>query len=318
MVHADEVKIQVEAAVLGGPELAALDAGRRVPGGAAVGRVIAVGEAAAHLDGKRVLCGPFSACGECGVCRRGVPAGCPARVRLGIDVDGAFAGEITTRARWLLALDGPLEGALPGPEVAALPREAALAYEMLTRAGVAPGETTLWLGGGAVAAFGVALARSKGAAAFEPTAEELALAPDDLVAACRARAAAEAQAPVDLPWRVFEVSARPVSRGLAAALVGPGATLALATAEAVGGPGGGGRELAEALAGDVTVLAVAGAHPDLYAELAALAIRGELDLASAVEIHPREALDTLPGRLRRGELTRLPIVRFPQDPHRDR
>jgi hypothetical protein len=60
----------------------------------------------------------------------------------------------------------------------------------------------------------------------------------------------------------------------------------------------------------VTVLSVAGAHPDLYPELAALAARGELDLAAAVEVHPREALPSLPDRLRRGELARLPVVRF--------
>jgi threonine dehydrogenase-like Zn-dependent dehydrogenase len=300
----DEVKVAVEAAVLAAPELAA----PRVPGGACVGRVVAAGEAAAHLDGKRVLVGPYVACGECGVCRRGVPAGCPARARFGFELDGALAGELVARARWLCALDGPLEGAVPGPEAAALPREAALALEMLSRAGVAPGETTIWLGGGAVARFGAALARARGAVALEPAREELALAPDPLVAALRARAAAEAQAPADLPWRVFEVSARPAARARAAALVGPGATLVLCTADTAGGPGGG--DLGDLVERDVTLLAVAGPHPDLVPEAVALAVRGELDLASAVEIVPRDALAELPDRLRRGQLARLPIVWF--------
>ncbi len=302
------MRVAVDAAVFGPAELAALDAGTgRAPGGAAAGRVVATGEAAAHLHGQRVLVGPFSACGECGACRRGVPGGCPARLRLGIDVDGALAGEVTVASRWLLPLSGPLEGALPGPEAAALPREAALAYEMLSRAGVAPGETTWWLGGGAIAGFGAQLARARGAVALEIAGDDQRLGPDALLAACRARNVAAGQ-PGDAPWRVFEVSAQPGWRTRAAALALPGSTLVLASGEATGGRGGG--DLGAALERDVTLLSVAGAHPDLLPELAALAVRGELDLAAAIEIHPRAAVAELVARLRRGAAPRVPIVRL--------
>lgn len=295
----DEVLVEVEAAVVGAPEAAALDAGTSyAPGGAAVGAVTRAGDAATHLVGKRVLVGPIAACGECDVCRRGYPAGCAAHARPGLERDGALASHVVAKSRWVLALDGALDGATPGPAAAALPREAALAHEMLARAGVAPGETTLWLGSGAVADFGLALARDRGATALELTAGERGLPADELLASVRARAAALA-APQG-PWRVFEVSGRAAWRRRAAALATPGSTLVAAASDEDG--------LAGALSRDLVVHTVAAAHPDLLPEVVALAVRGVLDLAAAVEIHPIAKLDDVLAALRRGQLSRLPIV----------
>ncbi len=116
----DEIAIAVEAST---------------PAGGIVGRVDETGEAARDLIGVRVLAGPFSACGECDVCRRGRVAVCPAR-----ETTVVADGRAICRARWVTPLTGPLEGALPGPSAALVPGEAALAYEMFARAGVAPGE----------------------------------------------------------------------------------------------------------------------------------------------------------------------------------
>src|SRR5262249_34968058 len=96
----DDLLVAVEAAVVGPPEALALDlAPGRTPGGAAVGRVAAAGAAAAHRVGERVVVGPARPCFECDVCRRGHPAVCPARLRLGLDVDGALASHVVARAR---------------------------------------------------------------------------------------------------------------------------------------------------------------------------------------------------------------------------
>jgi hypothetical protein len=75
----------------------------------------------------------------------------------------------------------------------------------------------------------------------------------------------------------------------AAALAGPRATLTV-LAGADGAP-----ELAAALAREVSVLGVAGPHPDLVLEAAALVAKGELDLAAGVVVRrpdeppPRDA-----------------------------
>jgi D-arabinose 1-dehydrogenase-like Zn-dependent alcohol dehydrogenase len=294
----DDLLVAVEAAVVGAPETWTLDEGAPfAPGGAAVGTVVAAGSAAAHRLGERALVGPARACFECDVCRRGHPAVCPARVRLGLDADGALASHVVARARATTALAGPLAGAVPGPEAALLAREAALAYEMVVRAGVAPGETTVWVGGGAIARLGEAIARAKGATAWSPAADERALAPATAAALMRARlldAGATA-----LPHKVFETSARAAGRARAAALAGPGATLVL-----LAGVAAGARDATPVPAAildlDALVVGVAGAHPDLVPELAALAARGELDLAGAADIRPFADLPAILAELRTG------------------
>jgi threonine dehydrogenase-like Zn-dependent dehydrogenase len=275
----DDLLVAVEAAVVGAPEALVLSQGRPfAPGGAAVGRVVATGAAAAHRLDERVLVGPVRACFECDVCRRGHPTVCPRRLTLGIDADGALASHVVTRARATTGLVGLLAKVAPGPEAALLAREAPLAYWMLVRAGVAPGDVTIWIGGGPIAALGLALARAKGVSGFAPLADELALTPDAGAAALRARLAA---AGANLPPRIFEVSAAADGRARAAALAGPGTTLVLLAAAAAGAsehvpiP-------AALLDDDVTIVGVAGAHPDLVPELCALVARGELDLGEAV------------------------------------
>jgi threonine dehydrogenase-like Zn-dependent dehydrogenase len=85
------------------------------------------------------------------------------------------------------------------------------------------------------------------------------------------------------PWFVFETGGRADAQSLALALAGPGATVVLA-APAATGAAPGAVDVGAALDREVTVISVAGAHPDLLVDVAALAIRGELDLAGAAEV----------------------------------
>ncbi len=294
----DEVVIEVEAAAFAAPELRALaEATGRAPGAAAVGRVVRAGAAAAHLLTKRVVAGPTLACGDCDVCRRGHVAICGNARRYGVDVDGAFASHLVAPARWVLALDGPFAGLCSGPEAAALAREAPLAYEMLARAGVAPGETTIWLGDSPVASLGTGVARAKGATPFVISPEEHELSPRALKDAIAARAGPP-------PWRVFETSGGSLGRRRALVLAAPGGTLvALAPGDVAP------LVLDDALAAEVAIVGVAGPHPDLYPEVAALAARGEIDLAAAVTVVPSEDIPSLPERLRAGGGARLLVAR---------
>jgi threonine dehydrogenase-like Zn-dependent dehydrogenase len=306
----DDLLVAVEAAVVGPPEVLALDLWRGLgsglaPGGAAVGRVVAAGAAAGHRVGERVLVGPARACFECDVCRRGHPAVCPLRLRLGLDADGALASHVVTRARATTGLVGPLEGAAPGPEAALLAREAALAYDMAVRAGVAPGDVAVWFGTGPIAQLGAAVTRALGAATFAPTAEELALPAADGAAAIGARLRAAGST---LPPRVFEVSARTAGRERAAALAGPGATLVLLSASAAGCPEAPPLSAA-VLDADVTIVGVAGAHPDLLPELAALVARGELDLTGAAPLRPWAEVPAIVAELRAGATDAVVVAR---------
>ena len=76
------------------------------------------------------------------------------------------------------------------------------------------------------------------------------------------------------PWRLIATSPQGVE--VAARLAGPRATLTvLANSPTPALPG-------ELLAREVTIIGVAGPHPDLIVEAAALCVKGEIDLAGGV------------------------------------
>jgi threonine dehydrogenase-like Zn-dependent dehydrogenase len=219
---------------------------------------------------------------------------------LGRDVDGAFAGRVTARRRWACPLDGALAEAAPGPEAAALPREAALAYALFARAGVAPGEVAIWLGDGPVAAFGVDIAGARGAHALVLTAEERGLAPDELLVAVRRRAEAAGQS--GWGWKVFEVSGRAGWRRRALALAGgSGGLAALAAGSLVGVDEDEAMALAGLVDGEGTVVTVAAPHPDLVPELAAMAQKREIDLVARVRVARIADLEAEVAQMRRGQ-----------------
>ena len=300
----DSVLVRVQACVFGAPErMSSTDV---VPGGAAVGTVVRAGSEAAHLLHRRVVVGPEQACGECDVCRRGTPVLCPKGHHLGRDVHGALATEVKARARWLCALGDELSGAaLDSPAAALIGREAAWAYTMFARAGVAPGEPVFVVGHDVVARLLVEVAIAKGVrpmAVFPAeqtgfadwiattSAVPVAVAdPGELAAA--ALAAATAGGHGRRPWFVFETSGTGAGRALALALAVPGTRWILLARRALGldaseaSPSGSTSartiDIDVVTAMDGTVVGVTGAHPDLFPEVAALVVRGELDIAGA-------------------------------------
>ncbi len=258
----------------------------RVPGVAAVGRVTAVGAAADEWLGARVLVPSSAPCGECDRCRRGGAVLCPTGATHGVDGPGALATHMTAAARWLCRLDGAL--ALPGPAAAALGGELAVAYALYARAGIGPREPTIIWGRGALARLCMAVLAAKAAPAVLAT-DDPALAGATTIGLDPAAADAALRDHGARPRKVLVADASLLPAALAAA--GPRATVVVAT-----GPG---RPAApamplDALAQEVTIAGVAGCHPDLVPELAALAVRGDLDLASLVEV---VTVDALAGRL---------------------
>lgn len=308
----DQVLVRVEASVIGEPELHHVTC---TPGGAAVGTVARTGQDATHLLGKRVLVGPEQACGECDVCRRAHAVVCPHGAHLGRTADGTLATAVVARARWLCVLEGELSGVpgLDGSAAALLAREAAWAYAMFARAGVAPGEPVVIVGGNVVARFLAQIAVAKGVrpmvlvhaedqafAQWVETHGGVALRPDTAeahAAQSAARVAAEHGGFGKRPWYVFETSARTEARHVALGLAGPGVRLTLLGRGACGhrepGPL---LPVDSVMDADGMILGVAGAHPDLLPEVAALVVRGELDVAQAADVTPMDELT--PERVR--------------------
>jgi 6-hydroxycyclohex-1-ene-1-carbonyl-CoA dehydrogenase len=251
------------------------------PSGAAVGVVDDASEGSAVLLGKRVLVGPLDPCGQCEVCRRGGAAVCPAAKRR----DGIGA-RVRVASRWVVALGDGLE--LPVPAAAAVAGDVATAYTLYARTGLGSREPVVIVGDNAITRFLVEIVRAKG---ITPTV----LASDDdawrdwllskgaaVVRADDARvheavtAAIATQGLGARPWRVIATAAAGLPR--AAELAGPRATLTVyadATSPALPGA---------VLAREVTVIGVAGPHPDLIVEAAAMCVKGEIDLAGGVSV----------------------------------
>jgi D-arabinose 1-dehydrogenase-like Zn-dependent alcohol dehydrogenase len=232
---------------------------------AGVGRVIAGGEPI----GPRVLVGPIDPCGECDVCRRGGAAVCPLARRR--DALGATA---TVARRWLVELGDGLD--LPSPSAAAVAGDVALAYTMYARAGVAPREPVVVVGGSPIGRFLIEVLLAKGiapaAVAHPGTWADWLRAKAVAVGTDRAQIgeAFAAHGVGARPWRVFCVD--PAAIPLAVALAGPRSTLTLLAAGAAPAIAG------DALAREVTIIGVAGPHPDLVVEAAAMCAKREIDL----------------------------------------
>lgn len=243
--------------------------------GAAVGLVDDATEGSAVLLGKRVLVAPNDPCGQCEVCRRGGAAVCAfAKPR------GPIGKRLRVASRWTVALGNGLD--LPMPAAAAVPGDVTTAYTLYARTGLGPREPVVVVGGNAVARFLVEILRGKGItptviASGDEAWKSWLIGKGAAVVEAQHEAVASAvsaQGMGNRPWRVIATS--PDSVPVAANLAGARATLtALANAETPALPG-------ELLTREVTIIGVAGPHPDLIVEAAALCVKGEIDLAGGV------------------------------------
>lgn len=240
------------------------------PSGACVGKVDDANEKSAILLGKRVLVGAADPCGQCDVCRRGGAAVCPQlRRRTGAE------RRVRASTRWLVALDDGLE--LPLPAAAAVAGDVAIAYTLYARTGLQPRDPVVITGATAAARFLVEILIAKSIAptvvAAPGSFTDWLLGKGAAVArdAASVAAALAAQGLGARPARVIATDAATVA--LACSLAGPRATLTvLADAAPAELPGA-------LLAREVAIISVAGAHPDLVVEAAAMCAKGEIDLA---------------------------------------
>lgn len=251
------------------------------PSGACVGRVDDASEGSAVLLGKRVLVGPLDACGQCEVCRRGGAAVCPLATRRELPVPP----RLRVSSRWVVALGDGLM--LPVPAAAAVPGDVATAYTLYARTGLSSREPVVVFGVNPIARFVVEILRSKGITPTvivdsEPTGWRdwllakgaAAIRGDDASLQQTVTAAIAAQGQGARPWRVIVTDVRELPR--AASLAGPRATITVLTNGSVPALPG------DVLAREVTVIGVAGPHPDLIVEAAALCVKGDIDLVGGI------------------------------------
>ncbi|MGE0546875.1 MAG: alcohol dehydrogenase catalytic domain-containing protein [Kofleriaceae bacterium] len=253
-------------------------------GTAGVGRVIEAGERARALLDRRVLVGPIDPCGECEICRRGGGPVCPTARRR-----DAWVDRVVANARWLVTLEGSLD--IASPAAAAIAGDLAIAYTMYARTGVGPSDRVVIAGASPVTRFLVEVLTAKGIAPVvvaDPAATAWCAWLDRKAAGIArsggdrdARAAVEAAFAARMPgqrstqpWRIL--ASTPSALAQAAALAGPRATLT------VRGPCG--SLPSELVDREVTVIGVAGAHPDLMTEVAAMCCKGEIDLAGGTAV----------------------------------
>jgi len=301
---AGEVLVEVSGSALGAQ-----------PGAEIAGRVVAAGEAADEWLGRRVVVPRLLPCGECRFCRRGNVFACPSRA-----ARGGVATHETVPARYLLSVEKPLDAGDSWWRWAALADAASTPYGALVRAQVAPGDLCLVVGGGVRGRFACALARALGAhaAVLDADGDRRARA---IAAGARfaldgetydadgareaLRAEARASGIESATLKVIETTGTAAGRRRALALLDAGATCALLS----DGDGGDAPAPVDAIAErQATVVGAAACHPDLLPELAALVVRGEVDLARETVALPFAALaDALADR-RAGRLRELPIL----------
>lgn len=240
----------------------------RQPSGAALARVVDVPEGSAMAVGAHVVLAATDPCGECEVCRRGGAAVCPRMQPRG---DG-WTARVSTR--FMVTLGDGLE--LPMPAAAAVGGDIAVAYTLYARTGIAPRDPVVVIGDTAVSRFLVEILRAKGATPVlvttHPELRDAAVRRGANVVASAAEviAATESLGLGNRPLRI--IAAAPSA--IAAELAGPRATLTL-LAPALDIP-------AAVVAREVTIIGVAGAHPDLITEAAAMCAKGEIDLAGGI------------------------------------
>jgi len=236
------------------------------PSGALAGR---------DAHGKVFIAGPIDPCGQCEVCRRGGAAVCPsAKPR------GELGARVRVSSRWAVELADGLE--LPLPAAAAVAGDVATAYTLYARTGLGPRDPVAITGATAITRFLVDVLRAKGLV-------PIVLADDPSWSAHLQSRGAVPTTPAGVGDALVAqgLGARPlrvIATGepeLAYALAGPRATLTLY--------GASGHIPAELAAREVTIIGVAGPHPDLITEAAALCARGEIDLAGGVGDGPMQA-----------------------------
>ena len=269
-----------------------------------VGTVVAAGEGASALKGRRVIVPAVLPCGTCAFCRAGRGNACPDQKMPGNDINGGFATHMLVPAAPLVPL--AMQNGGDVRELSVVADAVSTAYQAVRRSCLATGDAAFVVGAGGVGSFVVQIARALGArvVACDVSAERLETA---------ARFGAEAKLDVTakspqevrkashgiasewgvsaLRFRIFECSGTPEGQQLAFGLLARGATLLQVgyTPKPVE------VRLSNLMAFDATVHGTWGCPPEAYPEVLKLVYGGKVVLSPFVERAPMSRLNALLG-----------------------
>lgn len=283
-----------------------------------VGRVIAVGEGAEKLSGRKVLVPAVMPCGVCDLCRGGRGNACTSQKMPGNDIDGGFATHLVAPAAALVPVDHFEGDALLHLSVVA--DAVSTAYQAIERADMHASHLAVIVGAGGVGGFLAQLARARGAhvIACDISSDRL-----ELVRAHGARHVIDVtgRKPRDvrreiaglarewgvptLRWRIFECSGTTAGQELSFGLLQRAATLVLVgfTPQKVT------LRLSNLMAFDATVHGTWGCALEHYPTVLDFIHRGEVVLDPFVEYAPLSAINETLDALRNHELERRIIFR---------
>ena len=267
-----------------------------------VGTVVAAGDRARALQGRRVIVPAVLPCGVCAFCRAGRGNACPDQKMPGNDIHGGFATHMLVPAAPLVPLADGQHGDVRDLSVVA--DAVSTAYQAVRRADLQAGDAAIVVGGGGVGGFVAQIAHALGAhvAVCDVKADRLALMAQygaDQGIDVSGRAPQDVRKEISgltrgwnvpsLRTRIFECSGTKPGQLLAFALLARGATLVQVgyTPETVD------VRLSNLMAFDATVHGTWGCPPEAYPDVLALISDGRLKVAPFVEYAPMSSLNQL-------------------------
>lgn len=226
----------------------------------------------------------FLPCGECGRCRRALVGACATALSPLRDL---VAPREATRAcdlpaRFLTAVDEPMDAAALSSEAAAAAGLAAFALYALASANVMPGDLSLWIGTGPLSMAGASCARALGAHGLVIDDADPPSTGDTPGGHAQSQIAAETVGDGVHGNRkrvLFAAGSAPADWPLIAALAEPGATI-VALGPLL-------RSLPSGLPTDARLLHLSVAHPDFVPEALAAIRRGDVAIPTTAG-GPRE------------------------------
>ena len=285
------------------------------------GRIVSAGEGAEGWLGKAAIVPAVLPCGECGVCKRGLPNICRKQKMPGNDIHGGFASHIVVPARGLCPVDeARLERAgLSLADISVVADAVTTPYQAIVRAGVRPGSLAIVVGVGGVGGYAAQIAAAFGATvvAVDVDAARLemigkhgaaltlnAREHDRKALKARINEFCKAQ---DLPqteWFIFECSGTPSGQSTAFGLLTFGATLSVVgfTMDQVE------VRLSNLMAFDARAIGNWGCPPELYPAALDLVLDKRIELASFVEQHPLAEIERVFADAHAHRLTRRAIL----------
>ncbi len=262
------------------------------------GRIVQAGQGAESWLGKAVIVPAVLPCGECDVCKRGLPNICRKQKMPGNDIQGGFASHIVVPARGLCPVDEArlAKAGLTLADVSVVADAVTTPYQAVARAGVRRGSLAIVIGVGGVGGYAAQIAKTSGATVvaidvdpkkLESIGQHAAAltlnAREHDLKALKARITdfAKAQGLPLTEWFIFECSGTAPGQLTAFGLLTFGATLSVVgfTMDRVE------VRLSNLMAFDARAIGNWGCPPELYPAALDLVL-GKIELASFVEQHP--------------------------------